>query len=116
MPTLAEVIAARGTGFVTELTTTLHFEGFAGEHDFGVTRQSCPRTPWHPRDDDQQHAQISIVSIAAWPRSHTRWVRWHPIWTGLAAQTGHRSIRSPLPSVSAAFAQVRTLPLGRNLR
>ncbi len=51
MARVAEVLIARGDGFVTEVTgeVMLQFGGFAGDRHFGLMRRSDARTPWHPR-------------------------------------------------------------------
>lgn len=66
MPKLADVLIATGESFVTEpvAEVELLFGGFAGDRHFGLTRQSCSRTPWHPRRTTIANTrQVSIVSV-----------------------------------------------------
>lgn len=115
MPTIAEVLIARGDGFVTEVTgeVMLHFGGFAGDRHFGLTRPSCSRTPWHPRGSVISNTrQISIVSMeeCALVAHDMGIARLYPSWLGanLAVQNVANLSAMP-PSTRIVFPSGATL-------
>ena len=66
MPRLAELLIATGESFVTAPVAEieLRFGGLPGDRHFGLTRESCSRTPWHPRRTVIANTrQVSIVSM-----------------------------------------------------
>lgn len=115
MPKVDEVLVARGDGFVTEVTgeVMLHFGGFFGDRHFGLTRQSCSRTPWHPRGTTISNTrQISIVSIEECAEvAHEMGVaRIYPSWLGANLATRN------IPNLSALAPSTRIIfPSGATL-
>jgi MOSC domain-containing protein YiiM len=115
MPKIAEILIARGEGFVTEVTgeVMLLFGGFAGDRHFGLTRPSCSRTPWHPRGTAIANTrQISIVSeeecgvVAA----EMGIARIYPSWLGANLATKNIPDLSGLPpSTRMVFPSGATL-------
>ncbi len=115
MPKVAEILIARGEGFVTEVTgeVMLHFGGFAGDRHFGLTRPSCARTPWHPRGTPISNTrQISIVSIedCATVAEAMGIAKIYPSWLGANLATQN------LPNLSAIPPATRLVfPSGATL-
>ncbi len=102
MPKVAEILIARGEGFVTEVTgeVMLQFGGFAGDRHFGATRPSCSRTPWHPRGTTIANTrQISIVSLeeCALVAAEMGVARIYPSWLGANLATKNIADLSALP-------------------
>ena len=103
MPRVAEVLIARGEGFVTEVTgeVMLQFGGFAGDRHFGLTRASDSRTPWHPRGTVIGNTrQISIVSIEECAAvAHDMGIaRIYPSWLGANLAFKNVADLSAMPS------------------
>jgi MOSC domain-containing protein YiiM len=115
MPKIAEILIARGEGFVTELTgeVMLMFGGFAGDRHFGLTRPSCSRTPWHPRGTPISNTrQISIVSVEECAAVAERMgiARLYPSWLGANLATKNVPNLSALaPSTRLVFPSGATL-------
>jgi MOSC domain-containing protein YiiM len=102
MPKVAEILIARGDGFVTEVTgeVMLQFGGFIGDRHFGETRASCSRTPWHPRGTPIANTrQISIVSLeeCAVVAAEMGVARIYPSWLGANLATKNIGDLSALP-------------------
>jgi MOSC domain-containing protein YiiM len=102
MPKVAEILIARGDGFVTEVTgeVMLLFGGFAGDRHFGLTRSSCSRAPWHPRGTTIANTrQISIVSLeeCASIAAEMGVARIYPSWLGANLATKNIADLSGLP-------------------
>ncbi|MDV6330855.1 MOSC domain-containing protein [Asticcacaulis sp. 201] len=102
MPKVAEILIARGEGFVTEVTgeVMLLFGGFAGDRHFSLTRASCSRTPWHPRGTPIANTrQISIVSVeeCALVAAAMGVSRIYPSWLGANLATKNIAELSTLP-------------------
>ncbi|WP_303831650.1 MOSC domain-containing protein [Asticcacaulis taihuensis] len=102
MPKVAEILIARGDGFVTEMTgeVMLLFGGFAGDRHFGLTRASCSRTPWHARGTPISNTrQISIVSVeeCAAVASAMGVARIYPSWLGANLAVKNIADLSALP-------------------
>ena len=129
MPRVAEVLIARGDGFVTEVTgeVMLQFGGFAGDRHFGLTRASDSRTPWHPRGTVIGNTrQISIVSIeeCAAVAQDMGIARIYPSWLGanlafknvadLSAMPP--STRILFPSGATLFVTEENVPADSRLR
>lgn len=115
MPKIAEILIARGEGFVTEVTgeVMLHFGGFVGDRHFGLTRPSCSRTPWHPRGTTISNTrQISIVSVEECTLIAQAMgiARIYPSWLGANLATQN------VPNLSALPASTRLVfPSGATL-
>lgn len=102
MPKVAEILIARGDGFVTDVTgeVMLQFGGFAGDRHFGLTRPSCSRTPWHPRGTTIANTrQISLVSVedCAAIAAEMGVARIYPSWLGANLATKNIADLSGLP-------------------
>ena len=103
MPKAAEILIARGEGFVTEVTgeVVLQFGGFVGDRHFGPTRASCSRTPWHPRGTTIYNTrQISLVSVEECEliAQTMGLARIYPSWLGANMATQNVPNLSALPS------------------
>lgn len=64
--TLASILIADGEDFVSRSInqTELAFGGLASDLHAGLTRPSCSRTPWHPRETVIANTrQLSLVSV-----------------------------------------------------
>ncbi len=115
MPKVAEILIARGDGFVTEMTgeVMLQFGGFVGDRHFGLTRPSCSRTPWHPRGTTISNTrQISIVSMEECAAvAHDMGIgRIYPSWLGANLATQNIADLSRLPpSTRMVFPSGATL-------
>lgn len=115
MPKIDEILVARGESFVTEVTgeIVLQFGGFAGDRHFGLTRPSCSRTPWHPRESVISNTrQISIVSIEECAGiAHDMGIaRIYPSWLGANLATKN------IPNLSAMPPSTRMVfPSGATL-
>lgn len=115
MPKVAEILIARGDGFVTEVTgeVMLLFGGFAGDRHFGLNRTACSRTPWHPRGSSIANTrQISIVSIeeCAAIASAMGISRIYPSWLGANLATKNIANLSALaPATRILFPSGATL-------
>ncbi len=115
MPKVAEILIARGDGFVTEVTgeIMLQFGGFTGDRHFGLTRSSCSRTPWHPRGTPISNTrQISLVSLeeCAAVAQDMGIARIYPSWLGANLATRNIADLSALPpSTRIVFPSGATL-------
>ncbi len=115
MPRVAEILIARGEGFVTEMTgeVMLQFGGLSGDRHFGLARPSCSRTPWHPRGTTISNTrQISIVSIEECAAvAHDMGIaRIYPSWLGANLATKNIPDLSALPpSTRIVFPSGATL-------
>jgi hypothetical protein len=115
MPKVAEILIARGKGFVTEVTgeVMLLMGGLSGDRHFGLTRASCSRTPWHPRGTVIANTrQISIVSLeeCAAVAAEMGVARIYPSWLGANLATKNIADLSGLaPSTRIVFPSGATL-------